>query len=301
MKSPRIALTGATGFIGPHLIERLLADGFTINALTRQSRDPRAGVTWIEGDLADEPALALLVADTDLVIHLAGAVRGATRAAFDAVNVAGARNLGRAAAQAGVARLLSVSTLAAREPGLSHYTGSKHDGEAVLRQFFDDATVLRPPAVYGPGDEELKPLFDLMRLGIGPMPAHKGRLSLIYITDLVDALVAWVRSDIRGGTFEIHDGTANGYSWKELRQTIGQVCGRRSVPLPIPRALLALVASINVGLARLLRYAPMISPGKVAELFHTDWVVSETAFEAATGWRPRVDLRSGISELYRSN
>lgn len=295
MTTRQVALTGATGFIGSRLLERLVVAGFGVRALTRKAQPKRDGVEWIDGDLGDETALALLVADTDLAIHLAGAVRGVTRADFDAVNVAGARNFARAADYAGVARVLAVSTLAAREPSLSHYAASKREGEAVLRQFCDDATVLRPPAVYGPGDRELMPLLNQMRHGFAPLPHHRGRFSVIHVDDLVAAIVAWMESDVRGGTYELHDGKEDGYDWRTLRRTVAEVCGRRSVPIPLPRALLATAAMANVTLARLFGYAPMMTPGKVRELFHADWVVRESDFETDCGWRPALGLAAGLA------
>ncbi len=301
MTMPRIAITGATGFIGTHLVAHLLATGCALQLLTRTPRPAQPNVTWIDGDLSDEAATALLVADSDMLIHLAGTVRGASRSDFDAVNVVGTRHVARAAAQAGVSRVLAVSTLAAREPGLSHYAASKHDGEGVMRQFCDDATVLRPAAVYGPGDRELTPLFDLMRRGIAPMPAHRGRVSLIFATDVVEAIAAWVRSDARGGTYEIHDGADDGYGWEELRAVVKAVTGRGSVRLPVPRALLETVARANVGCAKLFGYAPMLSPEKVNELFHHDWVVRDGGFEALTAWRPRFDLAAGLRATFEAN
>lgn len=298
MTMARIAITGATGFIGMHLTRHLLQSGCTLQLLTRTPREAETNIVWINGDLSDEAAVALLLADTDLLVHLAGTVRGSTRADFDAVNVVGTRHVARAAAQAGVSRVLTISSLAAREPELSHYAASKYDGEGVLRQYFAEATVLRPAAVYGPGDRELTPLFDLMRNGIAPMPTHRGRVSLIYVDDLVEAIAAWVRSDLRGGTHEIHDGTVDGYSWSDLRAAVAEVTGRRSVRLPVPRAVLRAVGRANVAFAKLFGYAPMISPGKVNELFHDDWVVGGTEFEGLTGWRPQVDLRAGLAVMF---
>ncbi len=298
MTTRRVALTGATGFIGTRLLEALIDAGFDVRALIRKAQPRRDKVEWIVGHLQDETALALLVADADIAIHLAGAVRGATRADFDAVNVVGARNFARAAGHAGVARVLAVSTLAAREPSLSYYAASKREGEAVLRQFCSDATVLRPPAVYGPGDRELMPLLNQMRHGLAAMPAHRGRFSVIHVDDLVAAIMAWIDSDVRGGTYELHDGKEDGYDWRTLRRTVAQVCGRRSVPVPLPRAVLAAVAIANVALARLFGYAPMMTPGKVRELFHADWVVGETVFEHDCHWRPAIDLAAGLARTF---
>jgi len=115
-----VAVTGATGFIGRRLCARLGSEKRTIRALARTPQRAEPGIEWIAGDLADRAALERLVADAPVVVHLAGAVRGASAAAFQRPNVEGVRNLLAVLAQVNPsARLLHVSTLAAREPQLS--------------------------------------------------------------------------------------------------------------------------------------------------------------------------------------
>lgn len=292
-----MAVTGATGFIGRHLVAELIQSGCTVRALTR-SLQTAPGVEWITGTLADADSLAKLVAGAHAVVHLAGAVRGATQAAFDAVNVEGTRALGRAAAGAGIGRVLLVSSLAAREPGLSFYAQSKRSGEDALRAIVPEATILRPPAVYGAGDKELLPLLDLMRRGIGIHPGHSGRFSLIHVDDLSAALCSWVAAGVRTGIFEVHDGMATGYGWRDVLDAVAKWRGGRVTDLPVPRAVLAAVAAANLGIARVLRLEPMLTPGKVRELFHPDWVCRDGRFQTLTGWRPGVDLDEGLRRTF---
>ncbi len=157
----QIALTGATGFIGRRLCVTLAQDNHRVRALARNREaaarllDPRTEI--LRGDLDSPEALRRLVRGCDAVIHLAGAVRGAKRQDFDAVNVAGTAQLLRAMdAVAAQVPLLFFSSLAAREPGLSHYARSKHLAEELLRAGTRErpCLILRPPAVYGPGDRE---------------------------------------------------------------------------------------------------------------------------------------------------
>ena len=134
------------------------------------------GVEWVQGDLRDSRALEALVAGTHAVVHCAGTVRGARRSDFDSVNAEGAGRIAAAAARLVPApRLLLMSSLAARMPELSDYAASKWRGENAVKAAAKDLrwTILRPPAVFGPGDRELAPLFRCIARGFAPVPAHK--------------------------------------------------------------------------------------------------------------------------------
>ena len=140
------------------------------------------------------------MADCAAVIHGAGAVRGNSQADFDRVNVAGtAALLGAISAQTRPPLLLLLSSIVAREPQLSWYAHSKWEGEQMLLQLRDlDRVILRPPAVYGPGDKEMLPIFQWMHRGIALVPGSpEARTSLIHVSDLVDAIIACLRSDGR--------------------------------------------------------------------------------------------------------
>ncbi|MDZ7826716.1 MAG: NAD-dependent epimerase/dehydratase family protein [Gammaproteobacteria bacterium] len=170
-----MAVTGATGFIGRALCRRLTDLAVPVRALVRRAQaELPEGITRVRGSLADPAALAELVRDARVVIHCAGAVRGAKRAAFDAVNVDGTAALIEAMSeQAPTARLVLLSSLAAREPQLSDYAASKRAAEALLTSDLPfDHCILRPTAVYGPGDVELQPLLAAMARGLAPVPGR---------------------------------------------------------------------------------------------------------------------------------
>ncbi len=292
-------MTGATGFIGTHLLAQLRVEGYVVRALTRAPRASSAidRITWVQGDLADGRGVDELLRGADAVVHCAGAVRGARPSDFDTINVDGTRRVAEAAAAAGVRRLLLLSSLAAREPALSMYASSKRRGEDALRSVDVRWTVLRPPAVYGPGDKELAPLFGLMLRGLAVVPGHSGRTSLLYVTDLVRAMSAWLRAPAERGAgecFELDDGTPGGYDWSDMIRIAQAVRGARIHRLDIPRAVLGAIAGANLGVGRVLGRAPMLSPGKVRELFHRDWVCRTEAIRATLSWQPEVQFAAGL-------
>lgn len=307
-----LALTGATGFIGTTLLSHLTAAGWRVRALYRpgKGRVPPElpGVKWVAGDLEDDNILNALVAGTDAVIHCAGAVRGASRADFDRVNEDGAQRIALAAArQTEMPRFLLLSSLAARVPDLSHYAGSKWRGECAVKAASENLrwTVLRPPAVFGPGDRELLPLFRSIANGFAPLPAGaKGRFSMIYVDDLSTAVVHWLAADDGyGQTLEVDDGRAGGYDWDEVLTIGGRVLrGGASVRrVPIPISLLKLAALTNLAAAQLLGYAPMLTPGKVREITHPDWLCDSHEFTMVTGWQPVFGLERGLAHLFGKN
>jgi nucleoside-diphosphate-sugar epimerase len=295
-------VTGATGFVGRALCRALVADGVPVRALVRGA--PGAlpeGCEPVRGDLATPSALRELVRGASVVVHCAGAVRGIDRAAFDSVNVAGTGALLDAVLdRAPGCRFVHVSTLAAREPALSDYAGSKRAAEALVAQAgLSEPVLLRPTAVYGPGDVELLPLLRAHARGLGPAPAvPEARVTLIHVDDLVAAIrVAGAGPWPGAGPFELAGPPPEGLRWRELADRIAAVTGRPVRQLPVPPAVLTALARIVRGSARLLGRAPMLTPGKVRELTHPDWSCDPAPFSAATGWQPTVTLAAGLAAL----
>ena len=300
-----IAVTGATGFIGGMLVNQLTAAGWSVKALARPASAHLLaeipGLEPVVGSLQDRESLERLLEDACAVVHCAGAVRGATAADFNAVNVEGVKQLaGVALSLPSRPRFLSLSSLAARAPELSHYASSKRQGEHALASMAEDMewVALRPPAVYGPGDKELLPLFQWMGRGIAPVLGEAdARVSLLYVEDLGAAVLGWLDSvDCPSGVYELNDTQAGGYSWDEIIARVSTLRGRRIIRLGMPALLLRSLAAVNVSAARLFGYAPMLSPGKVRELRHPDWVGDNTALTAAIGWKPAFSLEDGLRQ-----
>ena len=296
-----VALTGATGFIGRALASRLLASDWKVKALLRRpdSALEGAGVQPIRGALGEDDSLRDLIAEAEVVIHCAGAIKARSRAAFQEINAAGTASLAATAAAAPQRpRFLLLSSLAAREPGLSDYAASKRQAEAELARHAGDLdwVALRPPAVYGPGDQATLTLFKQFSRGQAflPRPADK-RVSLLFIDDLVDAILHLLeRPRWQGEVIELDDGRPRGYAWTELAEIASAGLDKRVATLSLPQGLLWLPAAANEILARMLGRAPMLTRGKLRELFHEDWVSRRQSGTALNGWQGHVTFEQGF-------
>jgi 2-alkyl-3-oxoalkanoate reductase len=301
---PLAAVTGATGFIGRHLVVALSRAGWRVRLLLR--REPDAP-EWRElrpqvvaGTLADEAALSRLVEGADAVIHLAGLIKAARRADFLAVNRDGAAAMARAVERkAPGARFLLVSSLAAREPALSDYAASKRAGEDAVREVLGPrATVLRPSVVYGPGDRETLLFFQLAGRRFVPLlGAPEARAAMIHVGDLVRLIVALVVAPAqRGRLLSAADDRPEGYSWEQLLGAAARAVGN---PAPrfvrAPQGLLSGVALLG-DLGRACGSTSMIGSQKLRELRHPDWGVRLAERAQPPGWAPRFDLESGFAD-----
>lgn len=301
----RIAITGATGFVGRSLLADETLGEHERVALTR--RPPPEGpapinLHWVRGALEDPQALARLVEGADLVIHIAGLVKARSAGEFFAVNEEGTARLLRAMERHANAdaRLLLVSSLAARERDLSPYAASKRAGERVVEEGLapERWTILRPPALYGPGDSEMLPLWRVAGRGLLPAPAGaQQRLSLLHAGDLVRLIARWCAPDaataLAGRIFEIDDGRG-GYSADELARILSRVWGRAVRVLALPRPLVATAAAIGGTIGRLQGKAVMLAPHKLPELLHPDWAVGPMNETLLAHWRPMIDAERGI-------
>lgn len=299
--SRSVALTGATGFIGSVLGERLVRAGVRVRALSRRQRPPTPGIEWITGTLEDREALTRLVAGADSIIHCAGAVRGGDEQTFQRTNVEGSLRLIEAARHGGQCeRFLLMSSLAARHPQLSWYARSKAEAEAQVRQAAGGlaVTVFRPTAVYGPGDRDLRPLLEWLLRGwlweVGPANA---RLSFLHVEDLAEAVLCWLSTEpAAAAVYELDDCHPGGYNWNALAGMAARVRNAPVRRVAVPVWLLKAVARLNVSLARLGGYAPLLTPAKVGELLHPDWACDSRPAQEALDWRARITLNRALQE-----
>lgn len=292
----RLAVTGGTGFVGSRFIDAALAAGHTVQALTRRPQPSSPNVEWVDGSLSDSDSLRRLVTATNSVVHIAGVINARDPQDFERGNVTGTLAMLAAATAAGVTRFVHVSSLAAREPRLSLYGSSKARSEELVRGSGLDWVVVRPPAVYGPGDRETLELFRMAKLRLMLLPP-RGRVSLIHADDLVRFLLVLAQAEEPSGAlFEVDDGRPGGWTHKQLAQAIGRAVGRRNVSLSIPRTMLRLGAVMD---QIVRRERAKLSADRAAYFSHRDWVVNGDRRPAPELWQPEVDTEAGLADTAR--
>ncbi len=302
-----VALTGASGFIGGVIARHLREAGWQVRGLVRSPHQAQEleslGIEPVQGNLENPESLFALVKNCGGVIHCAAAIRGIRREDFYQTNVMGVSNIIQAClAQSSLPRFVLLSSLAAREPSLSPYAWSKYEGELVLPREAGELTwsIFRPPAVYGPHDRALLPLFKLLRKGIGIQlgPSH-ARFSLIHVEDLANAVLHWLQNgNPPFQTFEIDDGFPGGYSWNDVFRLANP---RLRLCLRIPPVFLKILGKGNERFSRLFGYAPLFTSGKVAELLHRNWVCDSSHATQTLRWTPQISLKEGLRRLLTSD
>lgn len=301
-----VAVTGATGFIGRRLIPRLAAAGWTPRLLLR--RDP-ADLAWggvevevVPGHLGDEAALAALLRGSRAVVHLAGLIKATTTEAFMAANRDGTRRLCAALReQAPEAHPLIVSSLAARHPELSSYAASKRAGEDVARELLGTRlSIVRPPAVYGPGDRETLAFFQMVATGWLPLLGRpEARNAIVHVDDLCRALLCVLDGEPNGRTAVVTDGRPEGYGWDEILSAAARAQGiEPRGRLQVPRWALRALAAVG-DVRKRMGSAEMVTSEKLRELLHADWSVPADERLLPPGWAPEYDLATGFADAVR--
>jgi dihydroflavonol-4-reductase len=313
----KIAVTGATGFIGSHLVECLLARGHEVSCLVR---DP-ARLGWIEGipvravrgDLDSPAALADLVEGQDVVVHSAGITKAKGFDQFVRVNVEGSAKVVEAvhARGRGVKRLVYFSSQAAMGPSsgraalaedaaqrpVSLYGKSKSMAEARIRDSCGSlpVTVIRPPAVYGPRDRDVLTFFRLVRGGLAPVLAGERLVSVVYVKNLVQGIALAIESPLGGWrSYSFTDGGEP--SWAGLLDSMARALGSRPLRVRVPLAAAALATGASECWAAVLGRPALLSWGKLAEMRPRYNLVSDERARTELGYRPAVSTDRGIEE-----
>jgi nucleoside-diphosphate-sugar epimerase len=293
----RIALTGATGFVGKALLPLLLEAGHEVVALVRNpSVKLGSAVQIIQGGLHDENALRKFTTSIDVVLHVAGVVSAVNRQVFLAANAEGTVALAKAARDNGVKRFVHVSSLAAREPKLNYYGESKAAAETALQDFAKDFSlaILRPAAVYGPGDTATLPLLKTLLSRTAFIPGTpSARFGMVHVADVARVLFEAASSSI-SGTFEIDDGSG-GHSWPELIDITQQAFGLPNRAFYIPRRLAMTLGFGGDMFAKLRGKPSLLGRGQLRQIYHADWRVSGATWPMQNS----IPLSQGLPETIR--
>jgi nucleoside-diphosphate-sugar epimerase len=318
----RVLVTGATGFIGATLVERLVARGDRVRALVRPASRTAAleqlGAELACGDVGRPTTLAPAVDGCDVVVHLAGAVKAARTADFFLANGEGTAHLAEACARAAhPPRLVYVSSLAAAGPSapgrprseeaapapVSCYGESKLAGERAVQALAGrlEASIVRPPIVYGPRDRELMPqLLRMARLGVVVRVGSEKRYSLVHVADLCDGILAVAergRSVARAGSQGIYfvDGGSD-HSWEEIALAACSAAGRRARVVRLPELTSALLVGGAALAAALTRKPSILSFDKLREMRQRCWTCTSERARRELGYAPRFPLVEGMAD-----
>ena len=289
----KLAITGGTGFVGSHLIDIALTAGHEVKALTRRDQPAHDRLEWIAGDLSSRDALEQLVDGADAIIHVAGTINASNAAGFEKGNVQGTLAMLAAATAGGVQRFVHVSSLAAREPKLSLYGASKAKAEELVHGSGLDWAIVRPPAVYGPGDKETLELFRMAKLGLMLMPP-KGRVSVIHADDLARLLLALASYAAPSNILiEPDDGKPGGWTHREFARALAAAVGVRAAVISSPGIVLRLAARAD----QLLRgEKAKLTADRAAYFSHRNWVVEPKRAAPTTLWRPETPTDQGLAD-----
>ena len=304
-----LLVTGGTGFIGSHLLEKLGALSEPARCLVRRktARLP-AAVEPVYGDLTTGQGLEAALDGVDTVIHLAGTTKALTANDYYAGNARATETLARALAGR-AARLVHVSSLAAIGPSragtpldedaeplpLTHYGRSKLAGERIVRKLLPAAVIVRPPVVYGPRDTDVLQLLKSISRGwVLEIAGGERWFSAIYVEDLVDGLLRAARTPGAAGRayFLAHPKPV---SWSELGAAAAAIMNRqpRVVRVPVPVAYA--VGCCAEMWSRVTRQPGIISREKISEALPLTWTCDTRRAAAELGFEARTSLEAGLA------
>jgi len=308
-----VFVTGATGFVGAHLVKALRARGDSVTALVRRPALAEAhgwgtDVRLLKGDLDDAAALRAGCAGMDVVYHVAGKIAARDLVEFMATNRDGTANVLEAARDGGARRFLYVSSLAVAgptEPGQSidetrppapvtDYGRSKLAGEVLVQSMPLPWTIVRPPLVYGEWDRGTLKIFQIAKRGIVPVFGDGSQeLSVIHAEDLAQAIVAAATAPAAAGHvyFATHATTTTS---RALAMAVGQAVGKRPTIIGLPPLVARGLLWATDTLAHIAGRATVLSVDKGNEYLAPAWTCRGDALTRDTGWRAEIELDTGL-------
>ena len=313
-----VLITGGAGFIGSHLVDQLLVSNCTVHGLVRESSD----LKWLDasrvhlhkGDLARPDFKIPALEDMDYIFHCAGLTKAKSRSVYFAVNATACSNLyEQCQKRAGkVKGIVHLSSLAATGPSpqgglvdettpcrpVTFYGQSKLAGEEVALRFSDSlpVTVLRPPVVYGPREENFFTFIKLVHKGWELQIGKAGKeLSLIYVADMVQAmLTASHPSQQRGCSYFVTDGRV--HVWEHVAKECARIMNVRLKTLKIPEGVLHPIALLFEAWASFSSQPALFDRQRMIDIQQSSWSASPEKFFEAVGFEPQYELSRGLAQ-----
>jgi dihydroflavonol-4-reductase len=316
----RALVTGATGFVGSHVVDVLIERGIDVSYIARASSDHRwltgKKVTLTEGSLYDLTSLRTALDGVDTIIHVAGQTAGKNEEDFRRGNEGVTQNLVDAvrAYRPNLTRFVHISSLAVTGPSpslekpvdegsplrpITAYGRTKKLAEDVMQQAMKEfpATIVRPPAVYGPRDTATLTFFQAVHRGIAPVIGFDDKyVSLVHIRDLARGIVdAALHEAAVGQTYFVATNTFN--SWAEISTVTAAVSGRRRImKIRIPHPLVLGIAGVVGFTGKLFTKPPVLDYEKGIDMIQKYWICSSDKAHRDLGYRQEISLADGILE-----
>ena len=307
-------VTGGTGFIGSHLVDDLLehSDYSEVKCLIRSDEKWLKGkpITKVKGDLHSVNAIRNALSDIDVVFHIAAIVKAPTQNEYDLANVDATETLLRIAEKEGVKKIVILSSLAASGPSngapkseedpmkpVSMYGKSKKKMEKSVHKIASDklsVTILRPPAVYGPREDQIYTLFKMMNNRITPVVGNgsEPKLSLVYVKDVVQAIIKAAEQTEPGvNTYFV---SSHITCWNEIKQISEIVLGKSTVQVKLKPNWVLKIAGLIETTATFFGTYPVVNREKANEMI-LEWTCSFDKAKKELGYEPEFTLEEGIS------
>ncbi len=313
----KVFITGANGFLGSHLIDRLLEKGDEVHALVRSTSNLR----WLKGKkvqfhygdvTGDLKGLREGLHDVDIVYHVAGVIRARKKEVYYKVNVEGTENVLKSCLEIcpTVSRVVIVTSIAAHGPNpgshsmrendacqpLTDYGKSKYEAERVAFRYQEQLpiTFVRPPAIYGPRDEQILDFFKMVQKGLMLLPGREEKiLNLCYVQDVVSGMILSAESPKGVGQVFFIAADQN-YPWKEISQIVSQVMEKKPITLSIPSSIVWMVATVMDAWSVVSGKTYSINRDYVKNFLQPNWAVDITKANKALGYQPAYSLEKGI-------
>lgn len=319
----KVLITGASGFVGYHLLLAALEQGFDVHAAVRSNSDvthlSNLNISFTYLDYRSEQALQRKIeaGGWEYIIHAAGITKAPSQVAYNQVNADYTYNLASAAAKAGIKKMVFISSLAALGPQedytddliteskppqpVTAYGKSKLLAEEKIRQLSNlQLTILRPTAVYGPRERDLFIIIRTIKNGLEPYIGKAPQtLSFIYAKDLAEVAVGALTSPATGD-FNLSDGAF--YNRYEFARFARKILGGRTLKLHIPVPVVRVIAGAMGRLSR--KRVPALNKDKIAELIAPGWQISIEKAITELGFLPKYNLEQGLRhtiEWYQDN
>jgi 2-alkyl-3-oxoalkanoate reductase len=299
-----VAVTGATGFLGQHLVAVLAREGARIRILARRDC---ASEIWhgialdvVPGSLEDARALERLVVGADAIVHVAGLIKAHDRAAFLRTNRDGTHAIAQAARlYAPASRFIAISSLAAREPQLSDYAVSKRAGEQAARAIYGDTldrlVIIRSPAIYGPWDRETLVIFKAASRAVVPV-FGSGRISIVHVADAAAAIARLAMGAGAGGLYTLSDTNPAGYRMTDIVSEAARAVGSSPHFVRVPDGALLAAGKASAWWGKLRGHAPIFTAGKAREMLHPDWSVAPSEVLPPVIYQSKIGISEGFRE-----